>query len=128
MAGSITVTPSDVGGGVTKYSIAWTSDASGNVSGTSFDMKRGGIGQVKFVPGAGGVQPSSAYDLTLIDSDSVDLLAGTGADLSNSVSTRTVPVIGTGNMLVYFEGGAVTPSISNAGNAKQGTFVLLVGN
>jgi hypothetical protein len=40
MAGSIAVTMTDLGGRGTKYSIAWTSDASGNVNNNSFKNGR----------------------------------------------------------------------------------------
>lgn len=122
MAGSIVVTTSDIGGGVTKYSVAWLSDAAGAVSGNSFDVKRGRLLQTKFVPDGGGTAPTNLYDVTLTDADGADLLVGNGADKSSTVAawyTPTNPII--------LEGGAVTPVLANAGNAKGGTLVLIVG-
>lgn len=60
MAGSITLTTADLGGGVTKYSIAWTSDASGNVNGTPIALKRGRLLQVK------SSRPTAAHNLRTI--------------------------------------------------------------
>lgn len=120
--GSIVVTASDIGAGYTKYSIAWTCDASGIVSGNPVDVRRGLIRQVKFIPAAGGVAPTDLYDLTFLDADSADVLVGNGANLSATVASWYSPA-----NPVYHEAGAMTPVIANAGNAKQGTIVLIVG-
>ena len=122
MAGSIVVTSSDVGDGVTKYSIAWTSDASGNVSVGTMDLRRGRLRQVKYIPGAGGAQPTSGYTATLVDADGVDLLAAGGATLSNTAATMVAPTVP-----LFLESQTVTPTISGAGNAKGGTINLYVG-
>lgn len=130
MAGSITVTTSDLGGGMTKYAIAWLSTAGGAVSANAVAVKRGRLHRVKFVPGAGGVQPTDAYDVTVTDADSVDVLHGLGANLSNATA-KIVPQLdgsgGTPNTLGFLEGGDLTPVIANAGNAKTGTIELIVG-
>lgn len=125
VAGSITVTTSDAGAGLTKYSVAWLSDASGDVTENTFDVEAGELVQVEYVPDAGGTQPSDAYDVTLLNAAGTDLLGGGGANLSNATRTQAVPVIST-----YFrrtlEAGALTPTVDNAGNAKGGTLILLV--
>ena len=119
MAGTIVVTTSDAGQGVSKYSIAWTSDASGNVSGNTVDLRRGHLIQAKFIPG--GTTPTDLYDVTLLDSDSVDLLAGAGADRAAAAASIVVPTKPT-----FLEAQTVTPTVANAGNAKTGTIVLYV--
>lgn len=121
-AGTLTATTSDVGGGTTKYSVAWVSDASGNVTTNTFAVKKGHLVEAKFIPNGGGTQPSDLYDMTIADADGLDVLNGTGANLSQSTVTfvaATAPLL--------LEGGNLTPSISNAGNAKGGTFILFVG-
>jgi hypothetical protein len=120
--GSIVVTASDIGGGYTKYSVAWTSDASGNVSGTSFDVRRGHLWQFKFIPSTGGTVPTTLYDVTLLDPDSADVIVANGADRSATVPNWYSPT-----NPIFFEGGALTPVVANAGNAKAGTLVLIVG-
>lgn len=124
MAGSITVTTSKIGV-LTKYSIAWVSDAAGAVSGNPFNVENGEIVQVRYTPDGGGTQPSDLYDVTMTDAQSIDVLGGTGANLGNAASTYHVPAVST-----YFrrtlEAGALTPVVANAGNAKGGTIVLLV--
>lgn len=128
MAGSITVTKTP--GDTTKYNIAWTSDASGNVSANTFVMKRGRITQAKFLPGAGGAAPSAGYGATLLDGDGIDLLMGLGASRSASNAEAAPLNSGQGepaSSIRWFEGGNVTPTIANAGNAKSGTLILYVG-
>lgn len=124
MAGSITVTTSKVGA-LTRYDIDWLSDASGVVSTNTFEVKTGELVEVRFTPDGGGTQPTDAYDLTIPDADGTDILAGTGANLSNAAASAVVPVIST-----YFRrhltAGDLTPTIANAGNAKGGNIVLLV--
>lgn len=120
--GSIVVTSSDLGRDISKYSIAWTSDASGVVSGTPFDIRRGMLLGAEFIPGTGGTVPTDLYDLTLTDSNNADLLVGNGANLSATIPSRYAP-----QALIVFEGGPVTPVLANAGNAKTGTLVLMVG-
>ena len=126
MAGSIALTTSDLGGGITKYSIAWTSDASGNVNGTAVALKRGRLLQVKFAPSNGGTQPSNNYVATLIDADGVDLLAGKGATLSNTAASVAVPIVSTVSP-AFVDPGNFTPTISAAGNVTNGRIDLYVG-
>lgn len=79
MAGSLTVTATDVAHDITKYSLAWTSDSSGDVSGTSATFKAGSVVAVTVSPGSGGSQPSNAYDVTMLcDIHGIDVLYGEG--------------------------------------------------
>ena len=126
MAGSIALTTTDLGGGIIKYSIAWTSDASGNVNGTPVALKRGRLLQVKFVPTNGGAQPSNNYGATLLDADGVDLLAGKGATLSNTAASIAVPVVSAVSPALL-DAGNFTPTITGAGNATNGRIDLYVG-
>lgn len=132
VAGSLVVTTSDIGGGYAKYSIAWLSDAAGAVTENAVAVQRGHIHQAKFIPDAGGTQPSDVYDMTLVDaiSGGVDFLTGIGANLSNATRKIGVPQVGDGTTAyqrVFHEGGNLYPTLANAGNAKGGTLVLIVG-
>ena len=121
-AGTATVTTSDVGGGVTKYSIAWTSDASGDVSGNAFNVKAGRLLVLHIMPNTGATQPTDLYDMTLDDADAVDLVDALGANLSNSTGK-----IYQWSPALYFDGtDQIDLVISNAGNAKTGVIELLV--
>lgn len=127
MAGSIAVTASRVTGyHLNKYRIEWTSDASGNVSANTLDVVSGHLRQVKFIPGSGATQPTDLYDVTLTDADGVDLLAGLGANLSNAAARFLVPQASTFDR-IFVEAGTITPGVANAGNAKTGSIILLIG-
>ncbi|HEX4302838.1 MAG TPA: hypothetical protein VHZ78_08590 [Rhizomicrobium sp.] len=132
VAGSVTLTSSDLGGGYTKYSMAWVCSAGGAVAENPIEFKRGHIHQVKFMPDGGGTQPSDLYDVTLLDaiSGGVDFLTGTGANVSNATRKIGVPQVGDGTTAlqrVFHEGGNLYPTVANAGNAKGGTIVLIMG-
>lgn len=128
MAGTVTVTTSTPRAGVTKYSIAWLSTAGGAVSGNGFAVARGELVQVKFVPDGGGTQPTDAYDITLVDTDSVDVIAGLGANLSNAASTIKIPLFGSSTVQRYYHDGTQNLDlvVANAGAAKGGTVIIWI--
>lgn len=105
-----------------KYRIAWTATAGGAVSGNTFTVAAGRLVSVRFVPGTSGTQPTDQYDVTLIDTNSVDVLFGAGANLSNAASTvsRLSPA--------YFQDGSrvLDLVVANAGDSKTGVVEILV--
>ena len=107
---------------IRKYTISWTSDASGNATANTIVLS-GSIARINFVPGSGDTQPTDLYDLTLKDSDGIDILLGSGADLSNTIATTIIPLISS-NKIVINEKLAI--AVSNAGNAKTGTVTLYI--
>ncbi len=136
MAGSVVLTSSAVAGsGVSKYSLDWTSDASGNVSANSVNLPSGTIVAVTFTPDSGGTQPTDLYDLTMTcDTHGVNILddgSGTsiGANLSNATSTHKVPFVGGGAVTYvrqWLHGGGYTLVVAAAGNAKGGVVDIYV--
>ena len=111
---------------VKKVILDWLSDASGDCTGDSQSLS-GQIHRVVFVPDSGGTQPTDLYDVVLNDVDGMDVLAGLGANLSNTTSTQVVPVVtnGTaGNMAPMAVDGVLSLAVSNAGNAKGGKVIL----
>ncbi len=114
---------------VQKVTLAWTSDASGNVDQTTPAAYGGEILRVVFVPGTGGNQPSNNYTVTLLDAQGLDLLSGQGASLSNTTTTEICPT-------VPAKDGTTTSTttrgfydrlelvVSGGGNAKQGSLIL----
>jgi hypothetical protein len=111
---------------VKSLSLVWTSDAAGAVSGIQSGDVDGELLGVVFKPGAAGVQPTNAYDITLLDADGFDVLAGLGADLSNATATRVSPLIGNGvttNQRAPLS-GSLQLVVANAGNAKSGTVTI----
>jgi hypothetical protein len=125
MAGSITVTHTRLRG-LEKYSVAWVSSAGGAVSGNAVSVAAGELMQVGFIPDAGGTQPTDLYDVVVNDANSLDVLNGAGANLSNSTASVVVPVIGSTTFRRTLEAGSLTPGISNAGASKGGTLVFLI--
>ena len=121
--GTITFTSTNVGSGFVKYTMAWVSDASGDVNGNSgqFNIIRAALRQAQFTPDSGGTQPTDLYDATFTF-NGVDVLDGVAANLSNSTST----IILFDPPLFYDGTSNFDLVISNAGNAKGGTFVLWI--
>lgn len=133
MAGTNTVTSAEIASGITKYTCAWTSTAGGAVSANLFDIRRGTLLQVKFVPGTGGTQPTNNYTVALNDTDGLDVLAGVGqgTNLSNVTPSLKVPYFGLAATQVfspYFHDGSqqLDLVVAAAGAAKTGTVMLWI--
>ena len=124
MAGSITTTVSKKNS-LVKYKMDWLSDASGDVDVDAIPMIQGEIQSVHYFPDAGGTQPSDNYDLTMTDSYGVDILTGTGANLSQTTDTYAVPALST-YFKVVIEAGSYDLVIANAGHAKGGIVEVIV--
>tara|TARA_R100000664_G_scaffold17192_1_gene26114 strand:+ start:4405 stop:4788 length:384 start_codon:yes stop_codon:yes gene_type:complete len=124
MAGSITTTTTK-NGSMVKYTMDWLSDASGDVDVDAIPMIQGEIQSVHYFPDAGGTQPSDNYDLTMSDSYGVDILTGTGANLSQTTDTYAVPALST-YFKVFIEAGSYDLVVANAGNAKGGIVEVIV--
>lgn len=117
MAGSITFTE-QTSGSVKLVILAWTSDASGNVSGTpTLKAYNGAVIACVTVPAGAGNAPT-AYTLQIQDANGVDVLAqaGTARSIANQ-ETLKAP-------LGAVADSALTLVIASAGNAKQGTVYL----
>lgn len=107
-----------------KLSLAWTSDASGNVSGIPALNISGVLSRVTFIPAAGGVAPTALYDVTLLDDDGVDVLAGLGIDRSATLKESVYPLLGGAANVPAVCVGSLNLVVANAGNAKQGSISL----
>jgi hypothetical protein len=116
---------------VRRVALAWTSDTSGNVSGILTNYLNGALVRVVFVPGTGGDAPAASYDVTLLNEDGIDLLAGQGANLSATVSSHVAPGLplkdGTTVSVVFPQvAGKLELQVSGAGSLNKGTVVLYV--
>lgn len=118
------------GSDVVKHVFAWVSDSGGIATVPSSIPVSGRIERVVIVPSASAA-PTSLYDVTLTDSNSIDVLAGQGANLSATVSSSVCP----GTPLKDGTTVSVTPTavdsiltlnVTNAGNTKSGTVVVYV--
>lgn len=105
--------------GVKKIVMPWVSDASGDAVVQTTNIYDGKIIAVAIIPGAGAVQPTNEYDLTLTDSLGIDLLLGGGADASN-----TTPAVINQFLTLAAAGEKLTLTVSNAGDTKEGTLVV----
>lgn len=131
MAGTLLVTGAGLVSGIRKFTLAWTSTAGGAVSGNPFDFPSGCIIQVKFIPGAGGTQPTNNYTVALNDTDGVDVFAGigSGTNLSNATSKIAVPYFGLAPTQVYslyFHDASqqLDLVVAAAGASKTGTVII----
>jgi hypothetical protein len=126
MAGTVTVTHrKHKSAEIKKVLWDWLSDASGDATDT--ERVEGEILRVCFVPDGGGTQPSNSYDVTIKDSEEIDVLAGLGANLTNASSSQVVPVVtdgNAGNMRPVAVAGDLDLAVANAGNAKGGKIAL----
>lgn len=113
MAGTVTNTEITLGS-VKKIKFAWTSSAGGAADSTTTAVFDGKLICVTTVP-SGVTAPTLNYDVQVQDTDGVDLLAGNGANRSDTATEH----------ITFTSLGAVckstlTLAVTNAGNAKLG--------
>lgn len=111
-----------VTGSIKRITFAWTSSAGGSASGTTTAQYTGEVIYAAFVPGTGADQPDNLYDVTLTTSGAVDVLGGTGANLSNASTVYKDDTDG----LTSVSASTLTLSVSNAGAANTGQVVVFV--
>lgn len=108
-----------------RATISWTSNATGEVTATITGIQ-GELLRAAYKPAVGAASPSNAYDLVITDDDGVDVLAGTGANLSNTTAT-TKSCMATASSSGYVPmavAGGLTFTLTNAGASNQGTVRL----
>lgn len=116
MAGTVTTTEERIGP-IEEVIFVWTSSGAGAADATSTYAYNGEVVEVQIVPGA--TTPTDLYDVTVTDNNSVDLLYGQGANVSNA---STVVVKGA----ALVSNSKLTLGITNAGSAKDGTVIVHV--
>ena len=121
MAGTVTTTEV-IHGSVKKITFTWLSSAGGAADGACAAALNGRVLYVAQIPDSGGTQPTNAYDVTLVDSDGIDVLKGLGADLSNAANTYKADADGLGAVVE----SVLTLHVTNAGNAKGGKTVVFI--
>jgi hypothetical protein len=108
--------------------ISWTSDASGNVSGTKV-LIRGLVMRMTTKPDGTDV-PTDNYDITLPDPQATTLdLAQSlllNRDTANSEVVNFSATAALTNGSPIYINGAIDFTVANAGNAKKGTLILEV--
>ena len=118
------------GSDIAKHTFAWTSASDGTATVASSIAISGRIARVVFIPSSTAA-PTNLYDVTLTDSDSVDVLAGQGANLSDTTKSNVCPGIPlkdgtTTSVQPTTVDSVLTLNVTNAGNAKAGTVVVYV--
>lgn len=134
MPGAVIMSAIGLKSGVTQYQLTWISDASGDVSGTTFQMKQGTIVAVEFIPGSGLTQPDNLYDVDMVDAEGATMFddgAGTtiGANLSNVAVQHKVPLVGLVGVTIYrrwHHGGTAELRVAGAGDTNSGVVNVFV--
>jgi hypothetical protein len=127
MAGTLTVTrdprqaPNE-GRQYERVVIDWTSDASGNAD-VSIANLYGFL--IKLVTDPGSTAPTDDYDITLMDENGIDALAGAGMNRDTSTTEQVYPTA-TSAAIPVFLCGTHTFTVANAGNAKVGKAVFYI--
>lgn len=123
-----TVSESEVTiGNPNKLTLSWTSSTNSFVSYTT-GTYRGEIKRIVFVPSAT-AQPTASYDMTLNDENSIDVLAGQGANLASNANASVIGgvMITDGvnsNPAPFVINGPLTLSVTNCGALKSGQVIL----
>lgn len=94
MADAVVVTTEETFGPVKKIKFVITSATDGSATATTTNAFSGEVLRFVSVPGAGGDQPTAAFDIAVNDADGYNILAGQGADLSNAATTTVVVNMG----------------------------------
>jgi hypothetical protein len=118
MAGTVSISYSDSSQSIRSVTWSWTSDASGNVSGT--DTKAIAGQALKWVTNPGSVAPTDNYDIVVNDADGLDVASGLLANRDTANSEVVYPAADT----YHCFDGPLSLSISAAGNATTGTLTM----
>jgi hypothetical protein len=121
MAGVVTVVEK-TRGALKEVRWVWVSATSGAADLVTTNKYTGTIVAAYQIPDGGGTQPTAAYDVTITNADSVDVLAGLGADLSQSAMTTKTYKDGLGSMV----DSTLTLNVTNAGDAKGGKTIIYI--
>ena len=123
MAGAITFTEMASKSYSVKSVLAeWTSDASGDATGTTTESYEGEIIYFATIPDTStGLIPSPLYDIVVRDSDGFDVLAGEGGDRASGVEEEADDVV-----LGATNWSKLAFTISNAGNVTAGAIKIWI--
>ena len=115
MAGVVTVTESRVGS-MKEIVFNWTSSAGGAADGATTFPYSGKLELLTTIPTDG---PTDNYDLTLLDSDGVDVLAGAGANRATATTQQVL-----GSSLGAVGNSLLSLHVTNAGDTKSGKVLV----
>ncbi len=117
------------GNPITRIELAMVSHTDGTVASLSTAAINGTI--LRWTTNPGATAPDANWDITLLDEDGIDVLAGLGANQHTSSSTSKCGMVvagdGTNTSMVPFTvAGSLTPSVTNAGSGKNFSLILYV--
>ena len=118
MAGTVTTTET-THRTLKRVKFAWTSSAGGGADATTTGAYNGEV--FSFVTDPGAAAPTASYDIVITDADSVDVLAGAGANRHTS-NTEYVLQASLGGCV----DSTLTLAVTNAGNAKDGAAYVYI--
>ncbi len=118
------------GSDIVKHTFDWLSDGAGIATVLSGLPVTGKIQRVVFVPSASAV-PTTLYDVTMTDENGIDVLAGQGANLSETTASSVCPGTAlkdgtTVGVVQTVVDGILTLNVTNAGASKAGQVILYV--
>lgn len=105
---------------IKKIAFTWVSASDGTATGTTTHAYDGKCELLTTDPD-GTDAPSDNYDITITDSDGVDVLGGSGANRSTSATQQVL-----GSSLGAVAGSKLTLNITNAGDTKAGVVYLYI--
>jgi len=116
----VTVSYTSVNSEVSTITWSWLANSgSGAVTSTACTSFKGWVFMASTDPDGTAI-PQDQYDITLSDSDGVDIFGGELTNRSNTTSEHAVPVIGSSYYGARFVNGPLTMALSgnNVGSAK----------
>lgn len=112
-------------GDVDVWTIAWTSDTDGSYTNYTTEWNVDGyVFMVVTDPGA--TAPTGAYDITLNDSDGVDIMGGELGDLDASLTEQAVPKIGNAYGTRFVKGPLVLTISNNSVDSAVGEVIIYI--
>lgn len=107
-----------------KIKWSWVAGSGASVnsigSATTTHAYNGKIEMLATIGGAGGLQPSASYDITIKDQSSVDVLAGGGIDRAATIEWTVAASLGA------VANDKLTLGIANTGSSNAGTVIVFI--